>query len=119
MFHITLLKKAEGFCAEARAHFLEVSKILDFFVLLQVVGEMIQFDLRIFVRNGVVQPPTTLRETDSSPPKIDGWKMNFLFRRPSGRGYVSFKGCILFSGTFAVSFRVIPFPTEFPQLPGC
>ncbi len=76
-----------------------------FFVLLQVVGDMIQFDLRIFVRNGVVQPPTTLRETNSSPLKVDGWKMSFLFRRRSGRGYVSFKECILFSGTSAVSFR--------------
>ena len=35
----------------------------------------------------------TLPETNSSPLKMDGWKMNFLLGWPNFRGYVNFREC--------------------------
>ena len=36
---------------------------------------------------------TTLPETNSSPPKMDGWNTTFLLGRPIFRGHVSFREC--------------------------
>ncbi len=68
----------------------------------KTLGELIQFDLRIFFRwvakNHLFSSAfkeeletTTLPETNSSPLKMDGWNTTFLLGRSIFRGYVSFR----------------------------
>ena len=54
----------------------------------------------------------TLPETNSSPLKMDGWKMNFLL------GWPNFRGKLLVSGRVKNWGRKEYFPTDFPSLPG-
>ena len=65
-------------------------------------GQVIKNGKLIWVQNG------TLPETNSSPLKMDGWKMNFLLGRP------------IFRCDLLVSGRVLPKVVEKPQnSPSC